>query len=49
MDLPPPSPEASAHSGELVAAIGREIAARGGWMPFARFMELTLYSPGLGY
>ena len=49
MDLPPPSPEASAHSGELVAAIGREIAARGGWIPFARFMELVLYAPGLGY
>ena len=49
MDLPPPSPEASAHSGELVAAIGREIAARGGWIPFARFMELALYALGLGY
>ena len=49
MNLPPPSPEASAHSGELVAAIGREIAARGGWIPFARFMELALYAPGLGY
>jgi SAM-dependent MidA family methyltransferase len=49
MSLPPPSPEASAHSGEVVAAIGREIAARGGWIPFARFMELALYAPGLGY
>ncbi len=49
MNLPPPSLEASAHSRELVAAIGREITARGGWIPFARFMELALYAPGLGY
>ena len=49
MNPPSPSPEASAHSGELVATIGREIAVRGGWIPFARFMELTLYAPGLGY
>jgi SAM-dependent MidA family methyltransferase len=49
MNLPPPSPEASAHSRELIAAIGREIVARGGWISFARFMELALYEPGLGY
>jgi len=49
MNLPSPSPEASAHSRELVTAIGREIAARGGWISFARYMELALYAPGLGY
>ena len=49
MNLPSPSPEASAHSRELVAAIGREIAARSGWISFARYMELALYAPGLGY
>ncbi len=49
MNLPPPSAEASAHSRELVAAIGREIGARGGWIPFARYMEMVLYEPGLGY
>ncbi|MBL8520248.1 MAG: SAM-dependent methyltransferase [Betaproteobacteria bacterium] len=26
-----------------------EIAAAGGWMPFARYMDLALYAPGLGY
>ncbi len=26
-----------------------EIRAAGGWLPFARFMELALYAPGLGY
>ena len=49
MNLPSPSPEASAHSRELVTAISREIATRGGWIPFVRFMELALYAPGLGY
>ena len=29
--------------------IAAEIADAGGWIPFARFMELALYAPGLGY
>jgi len=49
MSLPLPSPEAAAHSRELIAAISHEIGARGGWIPFARFMEMLLYQPGLGY
>jgi SAM-dependent MidA family methyltransferase len=49
MNLPLPSPEAIAHSRELVAAITREIGLAGGWISFARFMELALYAPGLGY
>ncbi len=49
MNLPPPSPEAVAHSRELIDTISREISARGGWISFARFMELALYAPGLGY
>ena len=49
MTLPTPSPTATAHSQELVAAISREIAAAGGWISFARFMEMLLYAPGLGY
>ncbi|MGC2049762.1 MAG: SAM-dependent methyltransferase, partial [Gallionella sp.] len=49
MSLPLPSPEATAHSRQLIAAIRREIGARGGWIPFARFMEMVLYQPGLGY
>jgi hypothetical protein len=49
MSLPTPSPEALAHSGRLVAAIAREIGARDGWIPFARFMDMLLYEPGLGY
>lgn len=49
MRLPPPSPEAAACSRELVAAIRRDISNQGGWISFARFMEMALYEPGLGY
>ena len=33
----------------LQAHIGEAIAAAGGWIGFDRFMELALYTPGLGY
>jgi SAM-dependent MidA family methyltransferase len=49
MSLPPPSPDALAHSDRLAARLRREIEAAGGWMSFARYMELALYAPGLGY
>jgi SAM-dependent MidA family methyltransferase len=48
-DLPSPPAEALAHSEKLVALIRGDIAANGGWIPFARYMELALYAPGLGY
>jgi SAM-dependent MidA family methyltransferase len=48
-DLPEPTAEARAASELLGAVITAEIAARGGWMSFARYMELALYEPGLGY
>jgi SAM-dependent MidA family methyltransferase len=47
--LPPPPPEAQAHSAALSRRIGAEIAASGGWIGFDRYMELALYAPGLGY
>jgi SAM-dependent MidA family methyltransferase len=34
---------------DLIAAIRAEIAAAGGYIPFARFMELALYHPDWGY
>ncbi|MBI3223237.1 MAG: class I SAM-dependent methyltransferase, partial [Nitrosomonadales bacterium] len=43
--LPQPSPEAALHSARLVELIRQDIAARGGWMSFARYMELALYAP----
>ena len=49
MPLPIPDSDALTHSGLLTARIGEAIATEGGWIPFARFMELVLYAPGLGY
>jgi SAM-dependent MidA family methyltransferase len=47
--LPLPEPAAAEHSARLTALIQHEIAALGGWISFARFMELALYAPALGY
>ena len=49
MPLPEPTPDARAHSDRVAAHVSGEIAASGGWMSFARYMELALYTPGLGY
>ncbi len=49
MALPTPDPDASLHSRRLQAHIADAIADAGGWISFARFMELALYAPGLGY
>lgn len=48
-ELPQPSPEAAAASRDLHAHIAAAITAAGGWISFARYMELALYTPGLGY
>jgi SAM-dependent MidA family methyltransferase len=45
----PPSPESVSVSTALHERVGTAIASNGGWLPFDRFMELVLYSPGLGY
>ena len=47
--LPPPTPDAAAHSRELAERIANTIAEEGGWIPFSRFMDLALYLPGFGY
>lgn len=47
--LPPPDTATLSHGQNVREAIAREIAAAGGWISFARFMELALYAPGLGY
>lgn len=49
MALPAPSAEELEYSGRLTRHIRSEIAASGGWIGFARYMELALYTPGLGY
>ncbi len=48
-NLPAPAPEAIVHSQRLTQAIADDIAAAGGWISFAHFMEQVLYRPGLGY
>jgi SAM-dependent MidA family methyltransferase len=47
--FPAPSADALETSARLSAAIVAEIERAGGWIPFARYMELALYAPGLGY
>jgi len=47
--LPSPDPQALAASRALLERIGAELGAAGNWISFARYMELVLYEPGLGY
>ncbi len=47
--LPEPEAEALAASGALLQRIREELAAGGNWIGFARYMELALHEPGLGY
>jgi len=47
--LSTPPPEAITVSERLHQLIAREIERAGGWLSFARYMELALYAPGLGY
>ncbi|WP_116139705.1 class I SAM-dependent methyltransferase [Trinickia diaoshuihuensis] len=47
--LPVPAADARQASAQLVAHIRDAIAAGAGWLPFDRYMELALYTPGLGY
>ena len=45
MNLEPGAPRAT----PLTAIIDAELCRAGGWLPFDRFMALSLYAPGLGY
>ena len=47
--LPPPTEEGAAHSRKAAGYIMADIAAQGGWISFARYQELALFAPGLGY
>ena len=49
MELPQPSAEAQEHSARLSELIQQAIALEHGAISFARYMELALYAPGLGY
>jgi len=47
--LPEPEAAALAASRALVERIRAEVKACGNWIGFSRYMELSLYAPGLGY
>lgn len=47
--LPTPDADAAAHSARLVQLVRRRIVAARGFLPFAEYMQLALYAPGLGY
>ena len=47
--LPVPEPQALATSRALLDRIGAELAAANNWISFARYLELALHEPGLGY
>jgi SAM-dependent MidA family methyltransferase len=49
MILPEPTEDALRQSRRLESTIIAQIADNGGWISFARYMELALYAPGLGY
>jgi SAM-dependent MidA family methyltransferase len=44
-----PEPQALAASRALLERIGAELAKSANWISFARYMELALHEPGLGY
>lgn len=49
LHLPEPSADALRASQALQALIADDIRFHKGWISFARYMELVLYAPGLGY
>ena len=48
-DLPALTADEVAHSERLAARIAATITRAGGFLPFAQFMRMALYEPGLGY
>jgi len=49
LHLPEPSTDAIQASRALQNLISNDIRHHSGWISFSRYMELALYSPGLGY
>jgi SAM-dependent MidA family methyltransferase len=48
-DLPPPEAGARAHSERVRELVAARIAANSGYLSFADYMDVVLYTPGLGY
>ena len=49
VELPLPDSQALASSRALLKRIDAELGSAGNWISFARYMELALHEPGLGY
>jgi SAM-dependent MidA family methyltransferase len=49
LELAPLSADERAHEARVIAVIRAALAQAGGWLSFARYMDLALYAPGLGY
>ena len=49
LSLPPPDPDAVAHSRSIAQLISTKIKAAGGCIGFDEYMQLALYEPGMGY
>lgn len=47
--LPQPDADAQARSERLLERIVARIEGAGGWLSFADYMQMALYTPGLGY
>ena len=47
--MPEPEADARSHSARVAEAVGDAIDAAGGFIPFAQYMQIVLYAPGLGY
>lgn len=47
--MPPLAPDAQKHSQQLIEFIQQNIRQAGGWISFKDFMQMALYTPGLGY
>jgi len=47
--LPSEAPDEAAQSAVLRSRIDAAIKGAGGWIPFAHYMDMALYEPGLGY
>ncbi len=49
LDLPELTADEAAHSAVLAGHVRAVIGEAGGWIDFAQYMQLALYTPGLGY
>lgn len=47
--LPEPDAAARAHSLRVAAAVASAVERAGGFLPLARYLDLVLHAPGLGY